>query len=136
MAAQVLIFSSTYYNGQFCSLIGFHQPTTERLNFLIYGRRLSVKRQDLPRKFGHNGFNHNKGTVLGFFLIRTGARTPCFDNGSHRHVRLAADQKAMMVRAMEMQLIIIFLHSVFILNVYKHRVGRAWSIPNSIPDHM
>lgn len=61
------------YIRHLCSLIRFHQLTTERVNFPISGGWFPVTIWDCPVKCGHKDYDHNKGTGPHFFIIVTGA---------------------------------------------------------------
>lgn len=125
------------YIEQLCSVIG-QQITTELLDFPISGGRFLVTGQDCSAQCGHNNFDHNKGTGPGFFIIATGSEASHLAVGgrSHKNVHLAADSKGMMARFIEMQLITIYVHSVFICHCHLQHASAAWPGTESIRYHL
>lgn len=117
------------YLGQLCSLVGLHSLLQQRLFISKSGGRFLVTGENCLAQCGHNDFDHRQPTGPGFFTIATGSG-PCtlwVAGGSHLYVDYDDEAKRIMADVLEMGLIKIPAHSVFIGHGYLQHAGTAWS---------
>lgn len=85
--------------------------------------------KNCPSQCVHNDFSHEKGTGLCFFVIATGADEAGFwlADGSGKYVHYDTTSKRVLADLLEMSLIYIPVHSVFVGNGYLQHAGAVWS---------
>lgn len=116
------------YMGQLCSLICFNQLTKDRLIFSKSSGCSLFTWWGCSEQCGHNHFDHNDRAGPKLIMIDIGAESSQLwvANGSHKNVHMPVHTKQLMTHFMEMQIIIIPAHSIFVGNSYLQHSDASW----------
>lgn len=114
---------------QFCSLIGFHELLPELLFMAESGGRFLVTCETCPATCANNALWHQKGTRLHFFVVSTAAEEYQWwvINDSNKYVHCHSTPKPVLSGLLEMNLITITAHYIFVGRGYLQHEGGAWS---------